>query len=75
MITNHKSVQIRRWTNATLHCYGRGCVCEGCLYSNFFEDKRTKCQAKISVLESVRVLGKPDGIDEPTFLEDEVKNV
>ena len=50
--------KIRDWTNLTIMCYERGCVCHGCEFHNRLEDG-TKCQVKASVLESVRVLGVP----------------
>ena len=55
-----RAVGVRRWTNTALECYKRGCVCEGCFYSDFFNNSKQKCQMKASVLELVRVLGKPD---------------
>lgn len=50
--------KVRSWSKVTLMCYKRGCVCEGCEY-NYFSSDGFKCQVKGSVLESVRVLGKP----------------
>ena len=55
-----RAVTVRRWNNAALECYKRGCVCEGCFYADFFEGSSQRCQMKASVLELVRVLGKPD---------------
>ena len=55
-----RAVAVRRWTNTALECYKRGCVCEGCFYTDFFANSSQKCQMKSSVLELVRVLGKPD---------------
>ena len=55
-----RAVAVRRWTNTALECYKRGCVCDGCFYSDFFNGSSQKCQMKASVLELVRVLGKPD---------------
>ncbi len=55
-----RSIAVRRWTNTALECYKRGCVCEGCFYTDFFNGTSQKCQMKASVLELVRVLGKPD---------------
>ena len=65
-----KSTSVRRWTNTALECYKRGCVCEGCFYSDFFNTSNQTCQMKASVLELVRVLGKPD-IEIPQFLLDD----
>lgn len=64
-----RAINARRWTNTALECYKRGCVCDGCFYSDFFNDTAQKCQMKASVLELVRVLGKPD-IDLPQILAD-----
>jgi len=69
-----RSVSVRRWTDTAIECYLRGCNCAGCYYKAFFdtvkysfEDSKKdrdlakpKCQMKASVLELVRVLGKPD---------------
>ena len=64
-----RAVSARRWTNTALECYKRGCSCEGCFYSDFFSGSSQRCQMKATVLELVRVLGKPD-IDLPQVLED-----
>ena len=66
------AVAPQRWTPTAVQCYLRGCNCEGCYYSEFFEqDKflkkyskveleiRKTCQMKASVLELVRVFGLP----------------
>ena len=55
-----RAIAVKRWTPTALECYKRGCVCEGCFYSDFFSATAQKCQMKASVLELVRVLGKPD---------------
>ena len=55
-----RAIAVRRWTNTALECYKRGCVCEGCFYTDFFNGTSHRCQMKASVLELVRVLGKPD---------------
>lgn len=47
----------RRWSKAAKMCYERGCVCGGCELNLSYLSR--KCQMKASVLESVRVLGKP----------------
>ena len=52
--------QYYHWTTSAIQCYMRGCVCDGCFYSDFFNGSSQKCQMKASVLELVRVLGKPD---------------
>lgn len=66
-----RAVAVRRWTTTAKDCYMRGCVCEGCFYETFFAGTRQKCQMKASVVELVRVLGKPEGIKEPTIRGDE----
>ena len=55
-----RAVAVRRWTTTAIECYKRGCNCEGCYYTDFFNNSSQKCQMKASVLELVRVLGKPD---------------
>lgn len=55
-----KTVSVRRWTQTAIDCYKRGCMCEGCFYKSFFKDSSQNCQMKSSVIELVRVLGKPD---------------
>lgn len=55
-----RAVAVRRWTTTAIECYKRGCNCEGCFYTDFFGKSSQKCQMKASVLELVRVLGKPD---------------
>ena len=55
-----RAVTVRRWTTTAMECYKRGCNCEGCFYTDFFGKSSQKCQMKASVLELVRVLGKPD---------------
>lgn len=64
-----RAIAVRRWTNTALECYKRGCMCEGCFYADFFSGTSQKCQMKASVLELVRVLGKPD-VDMPQVLSD-----
>ena len=55
-----RAIAVKRWTPTALECYKRGCNCDGCFYSDFFSATAQKCQMKASVLELVRVLGKPD---------------
>ena len=64
-----RAINVRRWTNTALECYKRGCVCDGCFYADFFNGTSQKCQMKASVLELVRVLGKPD-VNLPQILAD-----
>lgn len=54
------STSVRRWTQTSIDCYKRGCVCSGCFYSDFFKGSPQKCQMKSTVLELVRALGKPN---------------
>lgn len=54
---------VRRWTKAAVDCYQRGCVCESCFYSEFFNDSPQRCQMKATVLELVRVLGIPQNVE------------
>ena len=55
-----RATAVRRWTQTAIECYKRGCNCEGCFYTDFFNNSSQKCQMTASVLELVRVLGKPD---------------
>ena len=48
----------RKWNDLAQMCYARGCVCEGCDFAKRLSDK-SKCQTKASVLEMVRLFGKP----------------
>jgi hypothetical protein len=54
---------VRRWTKAAVDCYQRGCVCQGCYYSDFFRGSPQRCQMKATVLELVRVLGIPQNLE------------
>ena len=42
----------RIWTQATLDCHARGCICEGCIYNNFLSSGR--CRAKEVVMNLIR---------------------
>ena len=57
--SNNKSATVRRWTQTAMECYGRGCRCSGCFYNDFFAGSPQKCQMKHTVLELVRVIGRP----------------
>lgn len=59
--------QCERWTPATIECYKRGCSCKGCDYENILES--TYCHGKSVVLELVRVLGIPEGIESKGVIE------
>lgn len=48
-------VSPRRWSISAIDCYKRGCVCQGCLYYNYFENTNQKCQMKATVLELIRL--------------------
>lgn len=62
---------VRRWTVSSIECFKRGCICEGCYYQTFFTDKNQKCHMKAAVLESVRVLGKPESVKEKSVIQEE----
>jgi len=55
-----RSTSVRRWTKTAIECYKRGCVCSGCFYANFFKGSLQRCQMKATILELVRVLGRPE---------------
>ena len=44
-----------KWTKTSAQCYERGCVCEGCFYSQM----ETKCVMKDSVIELLKKFGEP----------------
>lgn len=56
-----RAVAVRRWTPTAIECYKRGCNCDGCFYKDFLTNQR--CMMKASVLELVRVIGTPEGIE------------
>ena len=45
------------WTQGAKECYKRGCNCEGCKIQEIM--KSQKCLMKMSVIELVRLRGKP----------------
>jgi hypothetical protein len=53
-----RKISVSRWTPTAIECYKRGCVCEGCIYNDFFEED--KCQCKYTVIWLVKVVGIPD---------------
>jgi len=57
----------RRWTNLAVECYERGCICKDCYYQEFFKNSKNKCGMKATVLELVRVLGRPEKTIQPTI--------
>ena len=52
-----------KWTEDTIYCKNRGCVCEGCYL------KKYPCKLKARVLELVREIGAPKNQTEPTTME------
>ena len=65
-----KTAAVRRWTELSIECYKRGCVCTGCFYRNFFAKSNQKCHMKAAVLELVRVLGMPKDVEIKIIIED-----
>lgn len=49
---------IRRWTPSAIDCYERNCICTNCPMNEMLESQ--KCKMKASVLELMRVFGKPN---------------
>ena len=49
---------IQRWIPSAVECYQRGCICSNCPIQEFI--KSQKCQMKATVIELVKVLGKPN---------------
>lgn len=47
----------KKWTEGSVYCYKRGCVCKGCYMNNMLESSR--CQMKTAVIELVRKFGAP----------------
>ena len=43
------------WNYTTKMCYERGCMCDGCILTEY----NIKCHVKAAVLESVRLFGAP----------------
>jgi predicted house-cleaning noncanonical NTP pyrophosphatase (MazG superfamily) len=52
-----KMPELRRWTDAAIYCYSRGCVCTGCFYKEHLE---SECIMKQTVLALYTQLGKPN---------------
>ena len=65
----------RRWTPTAIECYKRGCRCKGCFYKEFFTNKDQKCQMKATVLELVRVFGKPENIKTKGIMKEFTKSI
>ena len=53
------AVAVHRWTKSSIDCYNRGCVCTGCEYKKILS---SPCMMKATVLELVRIFGKPEKI-------------
>jgi hypothetical protein len=47
----------KRWTKSAIDCYNRGCRCSECEYPKLLS---TPCRMKQTVLELVRLFGKPN---------------
>lgn len=62
------------WTEDAILCKLRGCNCKGCkfdeLHAISYENKKHGCRLKKHVLNLVKTIGKPEGIPEPTYIED-----
>ena len=62
------------WTEDAILCKLRGCNCEGCKFDELHafscENKKHGCRLKKHVLNLVKTIGKPEGIPEPTYIED-----
>lgn len=56
-----------RWTKSAIECYQKGCDCSDCYIKSLLSER---CRMKESVIELVRVYGKPD-IKTIQFIEDE----
>lgn len=53
-----------KWTEDTVMCKNRGCVCEGCIF------ERYPCNLKNKVIALVREFGKPKEVNEPTTVKE-----
>ena len=51
----------KNWTDDTIMCKRRGCVCSGCKFEQY------PCNLKNKVVALVRTQGKPEGVTEPTI--------
>ena len=55
------------WTPTAIDCYRLGCRCSKCnLYKLYFQN--SKCRMKETVMELVRLYGKPDESIDTQFL-------
>lgn len=55
-MTLYHSIKYARWTQGSIECYKRGCICTNCPTFNILGDR---CQMKVSVLNLVRRFGAP----------------
>lgn len=62
-----KEGNLRRWTISAIECYQRGCICKGCEYENL----DSGCQMKHTVVELVRRLGLPNGVEGRGIIDDQ----
>ena len=56
------------WTEDAILCKLRGCNCKGCKFDELHAIHG--CRLKKHVLNLVKTIGKPEGIPEPTYIED-----
>lgn len=59
---------LRRWTMSAKECLDRGCVCDGCKYSEYFKGTRYKCQMKKYVIALVKKFGHPKDVQTKTII-------
>ncbi len=58
----HIQVRPSKWTKSAIECYNKGCNCKKC---NIPDIVQTPCYMKKTVIELVRLYGKP-----PAYLEE-----
>ena len=56
---NKNKPKVHRWTKSAIDCYNSGCRCSECEYSKILA---SPCKMKKTVLELVRIFGKPENI-------------
>lgn len=47
-----------KWTELAKECYERGCICNGCVFSEILIS--SNCRMKRTVLELVKLFGVPN---------------
>ena len=57
---NKNKPKVHRWTKSAIDCYNSGCRCSECEYSKILA---SPCKMKKTVLELVRIFGKPENIN------------